>query len=179
MLSNNTYNKLYVTEGKSTTVKIFVGHNTPAAAFNSLEFSWKADEFDGEVCVCIIQASTVVMAVYLLGLSKTMDNIHWGVCYNNHPHLVRMDVQVKTHNIPDPSGAPWSSKNQIYATYFLLGQRRKTSAFKWVVCTTRKGKLLVQRLTFLKLGPFIMSLLRQWINSHRPPNAMLSYKKAG
>ena len=67
MLSNTTWcqiyvDKLYVGEGKPTTVKLFVGHDTPAAAFNSLEFTQKAEELDGEVCVCIIQASKVVEA---------------------------------------------------------------------------------------------------------------------
>ena len=75
MLSNTTciriyVDKLYAAEGKPTTVKLLVGHDTPSAAFNSLEFSWKANKFDGTVRGCIIQASTVVTAGYLLGSSN-------------------------------------------------------------------------------------------------------------
>ena len=65
MLSNTTWyqiyvDKFYIGEEKLTTVKLFVGHNTPPAAFNSLEFTQKEEELDGEVWVCIIQASKVV-----------------------------------------------------------------------------------------------------------------------
>ena len=80
MLSNTTQyqiyvDELYAAERKLTTVKIFVSYDTSAAAFNSLEFARNANKYDGEVCICIIQASSVV-AGYLLGLSKMMDNIH-------------------------------------------------------------------------------------------------------
>ena len=101
MLFNTTRVQMYVdelfaVERKTTTVKLLVGHDTPSAAFNSLEFAWKADEFDGEFCVCTIQASKVVTAGYLLGSIKMMDDIHWSDHYNNHPRLLRMNVQVKT-----------------------------------------------------------------------------------
>ena len=35
-----------------------------------------------------------------------------------------------------------------------LKQIRTRSTFKWGACTTRRGKCLVQRLTFLKLSPY-------------------------
>ena len=54
--------ELYVGERKPTLVKLFIGHNALAAAFNSLEFAQKADELDSVVCVCTIQASKVVEA---------------------------------------------------------------------------------------------------------------------
>ena len=81
MLSNSTcvriyVDELYVAEGKSTTVKLFVDHDTPSAAFNSLEFVRKVDKLDGAVRVCTIQASTIVTTGYLLGSSKTMDDIY-------------------------------------------------------------------------------------------------------
>ena len=124
MLSNSTrcriyVDKLYVGEGKPTTVKLFVGHNTLAAVFNSLEFAQKADELDGAVCMCTIQASKVVEAGYLLDSSKMMDDIHWRNRYNNHPRLLKMDVQIKSHPIPDPTGAPWSPKSQVHAAHIL------------------------------------------------------------
>ena len=59
ILSNTTLvriyvDKLYVAEGKSITAKLFVCLGTLSAAFNSLEFAHKANEFDGEVRVCNI-----------------------------------------------------------------------------------------------------------------------------
>ena len=51
--------KLYIPEGKSTTVKIFGGqifvdHNMPLAAFNSKKFSQVAYELEAVVCAFII-----------------------------------------------------------------------------------------------------------------------------
>ena len=130
--------KLFIEERKLTTVKLFVGHDIPAAAFNSLEFSQKADELDGAVLVCIIQASKVVEAGYLVGSSKTLDNIHWTDHYNSYQRLLKIDVQVKTHNIEDPTGEKWSTRNQVQATHILCSEKmRKTSTFKWVICTTK------------------------------------------
>ena len=48
-----------------------------------------------------------------------MNTIHWNDYYNNHPRLLRMIVQVKTQNIPNLFGAPWSPKNQIRAAHIL------------------------------------------------------------
>ena len=36
-----------------------------------------------------------------------------------------MDVQIKTQNIPDPSGAPWSPKNQIRAAHILYSEKNE------------------------------------------------------
>ena len=47
---------LYIPEGRPTTVKIFVGHDMPPAAFNSKECAQVAYERDGAVCVCTIQS---------------------------------------------------------------------------------------------------------------------------
>ena len=107
---------------KPTTVKLLVGHDNPSAAFNSLEFAWKADQFDGEVCVRTIQANTVVTAGYLFGSRKTMDDIHWSDHYNNYPRLLNMDLQVKTQNVPDPSRKPWSPKNQVSAAHIFCSE---------------------------------------------------------
>ena len=124
MLSKSTWcqiyiDQFYVGEGKPTLVKLFVGHDILAAAFNSLEFIQNADELDGAVRVCTIQASKIVETGYLLGSSKTMDDINWRNHYNNHSRILKMDVQVKTHSIPDPTGAPWSAKSQVCAAHIL------------------------------------------------------------
>ena len=121
-------------------VKLFVGHDTPSAAFNSLEFAQKADELDGVVRVCFIQASKVVVAGYLVGSSKTLDDIHWTDHYNSHPRLLKMDVQVKTQNIEDLTGETqkWSSRNQVQAAHILCAEKmRKKPTFKWIICTTK------------------------------------------
>ena len=132
MLSNTTrirtyVDQIYAADDKSTIVKWLVGHDTPSAAFNSLEFSRKADEFDGEVRICTIQASTVVTAGYLLGSRKTMDDIHWSTHYNVHPRLLKMDVQVKTQNVPDPSRELWSPKNQVPVAHILCSKKMRTT----------------------------------------------------
>ena len=117
--------ELYVEEGQPTLVKLFVGHNILAAAFNSLEFAQKADELDRAIRVCIIQASKVVEAGYLVGSIKTMNDIHWSDHYNSHPRLLRIDVQVKTHNVPYPTGVPWSAKNQVHTAHILCSAKNK------------------------------------------------------
>ena len=110
---------------QQTTIKMFVGHDTPAAAFNSLEFSQKADKLEGEVRVCIIQASKVVEAGYFLSWNKTMKDLHLSDHYNNHPRLLRMDAQVKTHNIPNPTRSPWSAKNQVHAAHIICSAKKR------------------------------------------------------
>ena len=70
-------NSLYISEGRPTTVKIFVGHDMPPAAFNSKECAKVAYERDGAVCVCTIQNSKVVEVGYLQGSTKTINDDHW------------------------------------------------------------------------------------------------------
>ena len=96
--------KLFIGEGNLTTDKLFVGHDVPSAVFNSLEVAQKADELKGAVPVCFIQASKVAVAGYLVGSTKTLDNINWTDHYNCHPRLLNMDILVKTQNIEDPTG---------------------------------------------------------------------------
>ena len=120
-------NKIFIGEGKPTTVKLFVGHGIPSAVFNSLEFSPKADELDGAVRMCFVQARKVVVAGYLVGSSKTLDNIHWTNHYDCHPRLLKMDVQVKTRNIEDPTGETqkWSPRNQVQAAHILCAEKNE------------------------------------------------------
>ena len=84
--------KLYIVEGRPTTVKMFVGYDMPAAAFNSLECAQKVYKFNDEVRASFIQASKVVEAGYIVSFSKTFDNIHWNDHYNTHPRLNKMEV---------------------------------------------------------------------------------------
>ena len=88
-------NHIWVREGEPTRIKIIVSHDLKAAAYNSIEFANVADDLDGAVSVCVIQASKVVIAGYLMGSRKTMVNTHWNSHFNNHPKLNNMDVQVQ------------------------------------------------------------------------------------
>ena len=69
-------NDIYIADGKPTTVKVFVGHDSPAAIFNSLELGQLADEKDGSVRVCHIKVSKVVVMGYLNGSTKTLNVYH-------------------------------------------------------------------------------------------------------
>ena len=75
----------------------------PPVAFNSKECVQVAYERDGAVHVCMIQFSKVVEAGYLQGSTKTLNDSHWTDHFNVHPHLKKMEVQVKTKKIEDPT----------------------------------------------------------------------------
>ena len=66
----------YIADGMPTTTKIFVGHDSVPAIFNSRELAQIADERDGAIRVCHIQASKVVAAGYLQGSTKTINEEH-------------------------------------------------------------------------------------------------------
>ena len=67
---------VYIAPGKPTTVKVFVGHDSPAAIFNLLELAKLADEKYCSIKVCAIQASKVVVDSYLNGSTKILDPDH-------------------------------------------------------------------------------------------------------
>ena len=94
-------NKIWVKEEMPTIVKVFVGHDLPAAAFNSIKFAKATDDIDGTVLICVIQASKTVKTGYLLSSRKTRNNRHWDLLFNNHPKLNKMDVKVSSHPIKD------------------------------------------------------------------------------
>ena len=124
MLSSLSRARLYVDhiwvrEGEPTRIKIIVSHDLKAAAFNSIEFAKAADDLDGAVSVCVIQASHVVVAGYLMGSRKTMVNNHWNSHFNNHLKLNNMDVQVQIQKIKDNSSGPWNPKNNVVASHIL------------------------------------------------------------
>ena len=96
--------KIYIAEGQPTTVKLFVGHDSVRAIFNSRELVQIADERDGTIRVCHIQASKVVAAGYLQGSTKSINEEHWTENLNALPRLNKLDVEVVIRNIDDPSG---------------------------------------------------------------------------
>ena len=114
-------NDLFIADRKPTTVKIFVSHDSTAAIFNSLELGKLAEEKDGSVQVCFIQANKVVVTEYLNGSTKTMDINHWTEHYNCFSDQHNMDIEVKMLNIEDPTGEPqrWNASNQAIAAHIL------------------------------------------------------------
>ena len=60
----------------STIIKVFVGHNLLAAAFNLIKFAKVTDDIEGVVSVCVIQTSKIVETGYLLRSRKTMVDSH-------------------------------------------------------------------------------------------------------
>ena len=120
-------NDIFIAEGNSTTVKNFVAHNSPATIFNSLELGKLADEKEGSVQVCFIQASKVVVAGYLNGSTKTMDVNHWTEYYDCLPCLHNMDIEVKMLNTKDPTGEPqkWNTRNQVFVAHVLCSEKNK------------------------------------------------------
>ena len=83
---------IWVREGEPTRVKIIVSHNLKAAASSSIEFVKVANNLKGAVSICVIQASKVIIAGYLMVSRKTMVDIYWNSHFNNHPKLNNMDV---------------------------------------------------------------------------------------
>ena len=137
-------NDLFIIDGKPTTVKIFIGHDSPAAISNSLELAKLADKKDGSVQVCFIQASKVVFAGYLNGSINTMDVNHWTEQYNCLPCLHNIDIEVKMLNIEDPTGEPqkWNSRNQVFVAHILCSEKNEdkvNAQFGNMYCKERKA----------------------------------------
>ena len=137
-------NELFIAEGKPTTVKVFVGHDLAAVIFNSLELALLADEKEGVIRVCFIQASRVVVAGYLNGSTKIMDVIHWTKHYNCLPCLRSMDIEVKMLNIKDPTGEPqkYNYRNQVIAAHILCVEKDEEEVktqFGNTYCKERKS----------------------------------------
>ena len=137
-------NEIFIAEGKLTTGKVFVGHDSPAAIFNSLELGQLADKKEGSVQVCFIQASKVVVTGYLNGSTKTMDVNHWTEHYNCLPCLHNIDIEVKMLNIEDPTGEPqkWNTRNQAIAAHILCAEKNEdeiNAQFGNTYCKERKA----------------------------------------
>ena len=92
---------LYIALVKPTTVKVLVGHNAPAAIFNSIDLAKRVDEIDCAFRVCAIQSNKVVIAGYLNGSTKTLDPEHFTDLVSTIPCMQNLDVEVKNMNITD------------------------------------------------------------------------------
>ena len=99
-----TSQDLYIADGKPTSAKIFVGHDSSAAVFNSLDLAKLLDEREASICVCHIQSSKVVVAGNFQGSTKTLNEEHWTMLLNFEPRLKNLDVEVQIRNIEDPAG---------------------------------------------------------------------------
>ena len=63
---------------------------------------------------------------YLQGSTKTLNDEHWTDHFNVHLRLKRMDDQVKTKKIEDPTeeeGAKYNSRNHIFAAHILCAEK--------------------------------------------------------
>mmetsp|Transcript_5978 Transcript_5978/g.6707 ORF Transcript_5978/g.6707 Transcript_5978/m.6707 type:complete len:227 (+) Transcript_5978:663-1343(+) len=98
-----------------------------AAIFNSLELTQFADEKDGSIRVCHIKASKVVVAGYLQGSTKTLNEEYWTEHLNVLPRLLNLDVEVQIHNIDDLTGETpkFGSKNKFLAAHILCAQKNE------------------------------------------------------
>ena len=118
--------KIYISNGKTTTAKVFVGHDSVSAIFNSLELAQIAEEKDGSIRVCHIQANKVVAAGYLQGSTKSINEENWTENLNALPRLNKLDVEVVVRNIYDPtedtnkSGS--KNKNKSFAAHVLCAE---------------------------------------------------------
>ena len=136
---------IYIADGKPTAVNFFVGHDSSAAVFNSLELAKLVDEKEGSIRVCHIQASKVVVASYLQGSTKTLNEEHWTEHLNMLPRLRNLDVKVQIRNINDPTSDSQqssykinNSRNKCLAAHILCSEKmRKRSTLRYATRTAK------------------------------------------
>ena len=104
---------------------MFVSHDLPAATFNSTKFAKAIEDIDGAVLVCIIQASKVIDAGYLLGSGKTINNSHLDLLFNNCPRLNKMDVKVSPQPIKGLTNGPWNPKHNVVSAHILYSPQEQ------------------------------------------------------
>ena len=77
--------------------------------------------------MCHIQASKVVVAGYLQGSTKTLNEEYWTKHLNFLPRLHNLDVKVLIRNINDPSGKSikFGSKNKCFAAHIICAQKNE------------------------------------------------------
>ena len=133
---------LYVADGKPTSVKLFVGHDSSATVFNLLDLAKLLHKRELFIRACYIQSSTVVVAGYLQGSPKTLNEEHWTEHLNWLPRLKNLDIEVQIRNIKDPTSDSQEpgykmnmSKNNCLATHVLYSERNK-EAVNFTLCTT-------------------------------------------
>ena len=84
-----------------------------------------AEDKDGAIRVCHIQASKVIPAGYFMGSTKTINVEHWTENFNSLHRLANLDVEIAIQNIKDPTDDedPNSGKrkrnNKAYAAHVL------------------------------------------------------------
>ena len=103
-----------------------MGHDAPAAIFNSLELAKIVDERDCTIQVCDIQSNKIVVAGYLNGSTKTMEEQHFTGLLNTVPNLKGCDVEVKMMNVPNPTTdatTPYNPRDQVIAAHILCAEK--------------------------------------------------------
>ena len=116
---------IYLADSMPTTTKIFGGHDSIAVIFNSRELAQIADEQDGIIRVCYVQASKVIAAGYFQGSTKTLNKVHWTKHLNALPRLNKVDVEIQIRNIDDLTGDgnKYGSKNKCFAAHVLCAKK--------------------------------------------------------
>ena len=109
-----------------------MGHDSSATVFNSLELAKLVHEKEAFIRVCHIQASKVVVAGYLQGSTKTLNEEHWTEHLNVLPRLRNLDVEVQIRNIEDPTSDTQEpgykmnmSKNKCLAAHVLCSEKNE------------------------------------------------------
>ena len=138
-------NDLYIGPGKPTTVKIFVGHNKPAAMFNSIELVKIVDEIECTVKVCAIRSNKVVVAGYRNGSTKTLEPENFTYIVGTLPRMKKLDVEVKNMNITDLTADPTQRpdpRNRVKAAHILCAakdEKAVNTSLSHTYCKTRKA----------------------------------------
>ena len=109
-----------------------------------------------------------------------MEDIHWCKHYNNHPGLLNMDIQVKSHNIKDHNNGPWNPRNNIRAAHILYSTKDEKPMNKQMSGLYTKKQKASRVANDLPEGCLFksMSLLNKQIQSPLPPVAKPNYKKS-
>ena len=136
---------LYIGPGKPTTVKVFVGHDEPAAIFNSIDLAKRVDEIGCSVKVCAIQSSSEVCAGWLNGSTRTLEPLHFTDLICSIPRMNNLDVEVRNMNITDltiPVGTKQNPKDRVSAAHIYCVEKDEeavNAALGNTYCKTRKA----------------------------------------
>ena len=136
---------LYIAPGKPRTAKVFVCHSSPAAIFNSMDFTKRVNEINCTVKVCAIQSNKVVGAGYLNDLIKRLDPEHFTNLLYTIPRLKNLDVEVKNLNITDITAdetKPINSRDRVFAAHILCAKKNEeevNAALGNTYCKVRKA----------------------------------------
>ena len=169
---------IWVREGEPTRIKIIVSHDLKAVAFNSIEFVKVADNLDGAVSVCVIQASKVVTAGYLMGSRKTMVNTTGIHTLTTILSSITWTYRFKSKNSKITTAALGTQRTTFWSHIsYTLPKMKNGSTDKCAAFTTNSAKPHEQQMTFQKAIPSDTSLSKKSIRSHLPPAKRHNYKK--